>query len=72
MAGVDCPICLQPLPLDEAVAFVDKQQLIHVSCYRPPLPSVEALPAPTSGMARMRRPRAMKKRAPEARESGRL
>jgi hypothetical protein len=66
MAGVNCPICLQPLLLDEAVAFVDKQQLIHVSCYRPPAPLVGASPTLSPRMARMRRPRAVKERLPEA------
>jgi hypothetical protein len=66
MAGVNCPICLQPLPRDEAVAFVDKQQLIHVSCYPPPTPLVGASPTLSPRMARMRRPRAVKERLPEA------
>jgi hypothetical protein len=30
----DCAICRQPLPISGPVAFVDKQRLIHMGCYR--------------------------------------
>jgi hypothetical protein len=34
----DCAICRQPLPTNGPVAFVDKQRLIHMGCYRAPVP----------------------------------
>ena len=36
---VECPVCRKLLPAGEPVAFMDKQQLIHVSCYRPSPPT---------------------------------
>jgi RNase P subunit RPR2 len=36
MAGtLDCSVCQQPLPVGEPVAYRDKQQILHVRCYRP-------------------------------------
>jgi hypothetical protein len=55
MVGADCFICRRPLPLDQAVAFMDKQQVIHVACYRPPAPHIGRLPNPMSPRARERR-----------------
>jgi hypothetical protein len=37
--SIECSICGRPLPLDGAVAFVDKQRIIHLDCYRPISPS---------------------------------
>ena len=34
-ALLECSICREPLPTGEPVAFLDKQQIIHVRCYRP-------------------------------------
>jgi hypothetical protein len=31
----DCSVCRQALPHGEAVAFAEKQQLIHIACYKP-------------------------------------
>jgi hypothetical protein len=55
MVGADCLICRRPLPLDQAVAFVDKQQVIHVACYRPPAPHISGVPKPVAPRARERR-----------------
>ncbi len=54
---VKCVVCHEPLHLGAPVAFMDKQQLIHLSCYRP-LSSSAATPrgAPRPS-TRGRRPR---------------
>jgi hypothetical protein len=31
----DCSVCRRALPQGEAVAFAEKQQLIHIACYDP-------------------------------------
>lgn len=48
--SVECPVCRQPLPLGEPVALVEKQQLIHVGCYRPaPAPRTRTRSQRTAG-----------------------
>lgn len=34
----ECSVCRQPLPVGAPVAFMDKQQVIHVRCFPAPAP----------------------------------
>jgi hypothetical protein len=44
MVGANCFVCHQPLPLDQPVAFVEKQQVIHTGCYHPAPPRRRPFP----------------------------